>query len=612
MLLGWVLNMDSTTGYDIFIDNSFLTTVVGSSLIVSELSPYTTYVFTVQAFNETGSRSGTATDSAMTQDNTPPTMPGNIQASPVSETQVNLSWLTSVDNDQVAGYEIRMGLDEVGMGPILATTTNLYYNATGLTSGQTVYFDVRAYDRAGNFSASARRGVVLPDLTAPTVPGNLTATPSGFNMQLQWDDSYDAGTLIGYTINKNGSPYAFSPISEFLDVSYSGSTDTTYSVIAVDAAGNTSSAAVVTVASVDRLVNATLLWTSGTNYTTILQDGHRMFHAVDPVNGVIVATSAGLGTGVRSLDRGVTWIASGALSSTELLASAICRMHYDPVNACFWTHIRNNSSPVSMRFAASVDNGATFAVVNAANNGASNYALGFAIHPVNGQFHNIGGSTTSLTFNRVTAPRTNFVGTFSTRSYTSSDQGENYGMGYIGPNTFVGAFGSSLLISSNLDPLNISPTPHYVGTSIGTNSRAIAFGYGFDYGLSLVGQGAGSVTMRKFSFANPTTLPDEVVSFLPATSSGSVKAGVWFTNGRFIVAVRHATLANLVLLKWMDPSNGVWSATTHLTLPYSVFTTDSSDRSNAYTWQIEWLGGLEYTFSFINSATKHTICKFVF
>lgn len=611
--LTWTLNMDSTEGYDVFVDGVFETTVFSSPATIIELSPWTEYEFSLQAFNPSGARSAVVYDTAKTQDNTPPTMPGSISASPISETQVNLSWLNSVDNDQVAGYEIRMGLDEVGMGPILATTTNLYYNATGLTSGQTVYFDVRAYDRAGNFSPSARRGAVLPDLTAPTTPANLTATPSGFDMQLQWDDSFDAGTLIGYTINKNGSPFAFTSVSEFLDITYSGSMNTTYSVIAVDGAGNTSGSAVVTVLSVDRQVNATLLWQSSLAYTSnTAHVGHHMMHAVDQVNGVIIANeTSAFNLGVRSIDRGLTW---GAIpTSMGPDSTYICNgIQFDPVSGDWICFFRSNGSPSNQRWTGSTDNGSTWVVLNPVSTAVNSYNLGFGMNPINGVLGTLAGNSAFVVYATVLDPFQNWTGTDSfAGSISTGDSGGKFGSGWLSSSHFAGTFGSSLFLAETTNPLDVTP-PHKYISGAGVDGRAIAFGHSCGYGLSLSSVGVNSMILRKFTYDLPTSIPNEVVDFSPASLSTTWKANIWFTlDEKFILACRHPNVEDIILLKRMDPNNGVWSATTFLTLPrlhYSV----SGDRTGGNLWRICWLGGSEYTFSYISSTNRHTICKFVF
>lgn len=76
-------------------------------------------------------------------DTTPPTAP--VLSSPThGTTTVNLSWTASTDNVSVSGYEVYQD------GVIIATTSSLSYNATGLTASTLYDFLVRAKDPAGN------------------------------------------------------------------------------------------------------------------------------------------------------------------------------------------------------------------------------------------------------------------------------------------------------------------------------------------------------------------------------------------------------------------------------------------------------------------------------
>jgi hypothetical protein len=87
------------------------------------------------------------TPAISSQDTTPPTTPRNLTATPVSESQINLSWTESTDNVGVAGYKIYR--DGAQVGTIASGTT---YNDTGLPVSSLHSYWVAAYDAAGNVS----------------------------------------------------------------------------------------------------------------------------------------------------------------------------------------------------------------------------------------------------------------------------------------------------------------------------------------------------------------------------------------------------------------------------------------------------------------------------
>ena len=87
-------------------------------------------------------------------DTTPPTAPASLAASP-SKRKINLSWGASSDNVGVTGYQIWRSNAAAGPFSQIATTTATSYTNSGLTSGSTWYYYVKATDAAGNVSAAS-------------------------------------------------------------------------------------------------------------------------------------------------------------------------------------------------------------------------------------------------------------------------------------------------------------------------------------------------------------------------------------------------------------------------------------------------------------------------
>ena len=86
-------------------------------------------------------------------DTQPPTAPTNLTATAISGSQINLSWTASTDNVGVTGYRVERcqgaGCNNFAqIGTAMGTT----YNDTGLTSGTSYSYRVRATDAAGNLS----------------------------------------------------------------------------------------------------------------------------------------------------------------------------------------------------------------------------------------------------------------------------------------------------------------------------------------------------------------------------------------------------------------------------------------------------------------------------
>jgi hypothetical protein len=85
-------------------------------------------------------------------DTQPPSAPGNLVARALGVSQVNLSWAASTDNVNVTGYLIeRQDPGSPGFVPVGSTTSTIY-NDTGLATGSTYTYRVRATDVAQNLS----------------------------------------------------------------------------------------------------------------------------------------------------------------------------------------------------------------------------------------------------------------------------------------------------------------------------------------------------------------------------------------------------------------------------------------------------------------------------
>ena len=114
-----------------------------------------------------------------------PTTPTGLAASAITETTATLSWNPSSDNVGVTGYEILQGASSLG------TTTSTSANITGMTAGTTYTFDVRAFDAAGNNSATA--SVTFTTDSAGGGGGGPVVLHEG-NFESGWDGWVDGGS----------------------------------------------------------------------------------------------------------------------------------------------------------------------------------------------------------------------------------------------------------------------------------------------------------------------------------------------------------------------------------------------------------------------------------
>lgn len=97
----------------------------------------------------------------------PPTVPGSLAASAVSDTVVRLTWDASIDDVAVTGYAIWVD------GVRTYTTSNLTYDVDGLTAETEYDFQVSAYDAATNESDPC------PVVSETTLEAGTTAVTVG-------------------------------------------------------------------------------------------------------------------------------------------------------------------------------------------------------------------------------------------------------------------------------------------------------------------------------------------------------------------------------------------------------------------------------------------------
>jgi chitodextrinase len=176
-------------------------------------------------------------------DTTPPSVPGTLAATASSTSEIDLSWSASTDNVGVAGYRIYRG------GTPIATTSATSFSDTGLSASTAYTYTVAAYDAAGNVSglsspATATTLAPSADTQPPTVPTGLSATAvSSSQIDLSWTASTDNVGVAAYHVLRGGTRVAtVTSGTSYSDTGLSPSTAYTYTVIALDAAGNASAA----------------------------------------------------------------------------------------------------------------------------------------------------------------------------------------------------------------------------------------------------------------------------------------------------------------------------------------------------------------------------------
>ena len=226
-------------------------------------------------------------------DTQPPTAPGSLLATAVSQGQINLSWTAATDNVGVAGYRIErcQGAGCTTFAEIAAPigTGTTYSDTTGLIASTSYSYRVRAIDAASNlgaYSTTASATTLTPDTTPPSAPGTLTATPiTGTEIDLSWGAATDNVGIAGYRIDRcqgagctNFSKFGTLVTgTTFADTTLNPSTSYSYMIAAQDLAGNlgpyTNIATATTLGTNPALV-AAYSFGEGTGSTVVDLSGH--------------------------------------------------------------------------------------------------------------------------------------------------------------------------------------------------------------------------------------------------------------------------------------------------------------------------------------------------
>jgi hypothetical protein len=134
------------------------------------------------------------------------TMPGSLAATVVSTTQVNLSWSGNSGNSNITGYTVATATNSSFTG---ATYEYVYgagstgFNKTGLTSGTTYYFKVKAEGTSDSYDSGFTAFVTAtPGSSAiPSAPSGLSATAvAGSRVDLSWTDN--SGNETGFELKR--------------------------------------------------------------------------------------------------------------------------------------------------------------------------------------------------------------------------------------------------------------------------------------------------------------------------------------------------------------------------------------------------------------------------
>ncbi len=199
------------------------------------------HTIAAQSYDAAGNKSLVDSKSVTVQngDTTPPSAPGNFKAVASAYNKVVLTWTAATDASGIKDY--LLSRDGVWVGLMGANTTT--YTDTNVTATTKYSYELIAIDNADNLN-SATTSVTTPDAPdsqAPSAPANLTATAvSTTQINLSWQASTDNIGVKNYEVYRGSTKVATVTTTSFGDTGLSPDTSYSYTVKAVDAAGNSS------------------------------------------------------------------------------------------------------------------------------------------------------------------------------------------------------------------------------------------------------------------------------------------------------------------------------------------------------------------------------------
>ena len=180
--------------------------------------------------------------SGVAADTQAPTAPGNLRATGGTTNLITLAWDAATDNVGVTSYQIVRG------GATVATVASTSWNDTNVVPAVLYNYQIFALDAAGNRSTGSNVLSVAWDATEGDVDTQSPSAPAGLrvmavtssSVSLEWNAATDNVGVTGYRVLQNGAQVGETGGTSFTVTGLAGSTQYTYVVVAVDAAGNVS------------------------------------------------------------------------------------------------------------------------------------------------------------------------------------------------------------------------------------------------------------------------------------------------------------------------------------------------------------------------------------
>ena len=237
-------NLSGLAYYAVYRGSTLICSTSALSCTDSMLATSGAQAYTVKAVDLAGNQSAATNARSIVFDPTAPGQPGKPTiASPAHAPALTWSAATDTGGSNIARYDVYRTLLG-GSATLIGSSAGTTYTDTSVAVDGSYTYDVVAVDGAGNQSAHSAGTTVSVDVTPPDAPANLTAqaalTPS--KPSLSWQLSSDNGGsgVAQYIVYRGGVQAGVSTGTTFVDTTVAANGSYSYTVKAVDAAGNLS------------------------------------------------------------------------------------------------------------------------------------------------------------------------------------------------------------------------------------------------------------------------------------------------------------------------------------------------------------------------------------
>lgn len=219
--------------YNVYRGATLLTAspITATSYTDTGLAAGTAYSYSVTVYDSVGDPAA-ANASATTY----PLPTVSVTATALSSTSVALSWTAGDSGGPgITNYSVYRN------GTLLTTTTSTGYTDSGLSAGTGYSYTVTAHDTAGD---SGSGSATVSAYSTPVVSVSAT-TLSSSSIALSWSASDNGGPgLRSYSVYRNGTLLTSTSATAYTDGGLAPGTSYTYTVTALDAAGDPGSGTV--------------------------------------------------------------------------------------------------------------------------------------------------------------------------------------------------------------------------------------------------------------------------------------------------------------------------------------------------------------------------------